>query len=52
MRSSIFALILIVAFALPVSAEPGLTSVKSAHDVKNTVDRLESALREKGMTIF
>jgi hypothetical protein len=29
-----------------VSAEPGLTSVKSA------LDRLESALREKGMTIF
>ena len=52
MRTTLIALILIVAFALPVSADTGLTNVKSAHDVKNTADRLESVLKEKGMTVF
>ena len=52
MRSSIIALTLIVAFALPVSADTGITNVKSAHDVKKTADRLESVLKEKGMTVF
>lgn len=52
MRTTIIALILVVGLALPVSAEPGLTNVKSAHDVKNTADRLETVLKEKGMTVF
>ena len=52
MRTTRIALILIVAFALPAFADPGLTNVKSAHDVKNTADRLESVLKEKGMTVF
>jgi uncharacterized protein (DUF302 family) len=34
------------------SAEPGLINVKSSHDVKNTADRLEAVLNEKGMTVF
>lgn len=34
------------------SASNGLISVKSSHDVQTTADRLENALREKGMTVF
>ncbi|MGD9174782.1 MAG: DUF302 domain-containing protein [Desulfobacterales bacterium] len=52
MRITVIALMLVVGIALPVSAEPGLTNVKSAHDVKNTADRLETVLKEKGMTVF
>lgn len=33
-------------------ADNGMVNVKSAHDVKTTTDRLEKALKEKGMTIF
>ena len=52
MRNTIIAFILILAFASPVLAEPGLINVKSAHDVKNTTDRLETILKEKGMNVF
>jgi uncharacterized protein (DUF302 family) len=52
MRTIYIALILIVAFALPLSADTGLTNVKSSHDVKTTADRLEVVLEEKGMTVF
>ncbi len=52
MRDLIIAFICFIAFALPVSAAPGLISVKSSHDVKNTADRLETVLKEKGMTVF
>jgi len=33
-------------------AQSGLITVKSAHDVKTTADRLEKVLKEKGMTVF
>jgi uncharacterized protein (DUF302 family) len=33
-------------------ANNGLVSVKSAHDVKTTADRLEAVLKKKGMTVF
>jgi uncharacterized protein (DUF302 family) len=33
-------------------ADNGLVNVKSAHSVKDTADRLEKALTNKGMTIF
>jgi uncharacterized protein (DUF302 family) len=52
MRTSIIAIIFIGLFALPVSADPGLIHVKSSHDVKHTADRLETVLKEKGMTVF
>ncbi len=52
MRTVCIALILIVAFTLPVFADTGLTNVKSSHDVKTTADRLEAVLKEKGMTVF
>ena len=33
-------------------ADSGIISVKSAHDVKTTADRLESTLKQKGMNVF
>lgn len=39
-------------FVTLASADNGLISIKSSHDVKGTADRLENTLREKGMTVF
>lgn len=36
----------------PAFGENGLVSVKSAHDVAGTSDRLERILTDKGMTVF
>lgn len=47
--------ILITTFLFPavlMAYDKGLTHTKSFHSVKNTADRLEKALREKGVTIF
>lgn len=33
-------------------AQGGLVSIKSSHDVVTTANRLESALKEKGVTVF
>lgn len=38
--------------ALLGCADNGLISIQSPHDVKTTADRLETALKEKGMTVF
>jgi uncharacterized protein (DUF302 family) len=35
-----------------VHADNGLVSIKSPHNVKKTADRLENALKAKGMTVF
>ena len=37
---------------LPVWAADGLIAVKSPYSPKETMDRMESVLKEKGMTIF
>ena len=39
-------------FASVTYADNGIISIRSSHDVKTTVDRLEKKLREKGMTVF
>ena len=52
MRTIIIAFIFMLISALSVSEEPGLNNLKSPHDVKNTADRLEAVLKEKGMTVF
>ena len=52
MHTIIMAFIFVLVSALSVSAEPGLINLKSSHDVKNTADRLETVLKEKGMTVF
>jgi uncharacterized protein (DUF302 family) len=36
----------------PMMTVDGLTTVPSAHGVKDTIDRLESDVKSKGMTIF
>ena len=38
--------------AAPLYADDGMVSLKSAHDVETTADRLESKLKEKGMNVF
>ena len=49
-------ILLVVVFTLymagSAAAQGGLVSVKSSHDVVTTANRLESALKEKGVTIF
>ena len=50
---SLLALLLSLVFATPVLAGgEGMIHIKSSRSVKQTADRLESALREKGMTVF
>lgn len=45
-------LLLVLCMVGPVAAQGGLVSMKSNHDVMVTANRLESALKEKGITIF
>ena len=45
-------LILILFMTPSAYAGSGIISVKSAHDVKTTADRLESTLKQKGMNVF
>ena len=45
-------LIVVLAVIGSAQANNGLISVKSAHDVKTTADRLESILKKKGMKVF
>jgi uncharacterized protein (DUF302 family) len=52
MRTIILAFIFTLVSALSVSAESGLIHIKSSHDVKNTAQRLEASLKEKGMIVF
>jgi len=39
-------------FAMFTHAADGLIAIKSSHDVKTTADKLESVLKEKGMTVM
>lgn len=52
MKNSIFVLILTLLLCGTALAQDGLVSVKSSHDVLTTANRLESALKEKGVTVF
>jgi uncharacterized protein (DUF302 family) len=45
--------LLAAVFLVPAAnADDGLVKVKSAHSVTETLDRLEKAVTEKGMTVF
>ncbi|MDZ7751840.1 MAG: DUF302 domain-containing protein [Gammaproteobacteria bacterium] len=44
--------LLCLLFSVPAWAGNGLITKQSAHDVATTIDRLEAALEEKGLTIF
>ena len=49
------AMVFFIIFILGISlayAEDGLKTIKSAHGVKETADRLETILKEKGMAVF
>jgi len=52
MRYLLCTLMAIFFFASVTYADNGIISIKSSHDVKTTVDRLDNILREKGMTVF
>ena len=52
MRKFFLTLILSALFASPAFATEGMISVKSAHTVAVTADRLEKILGSKGMTVF
>ncbi len=52
MKRTILILVLTVFVAGPAAAQSGLVSVKSNHDVVTTANRLESVLKEKGVTVF
>ena len=52
MRYLLYTLMAIFFFASVTYADNGIISIKSSHDVKTTVDRLDNILREKGMTVF
>lgn len=52
MRTLLIAGLIVFFSVASVYAENGLITIKSSHSVKQTVDRLESVLKEKGMTVF
>ena len=52
MRTLLLTLMSVFFFVSLASADNGLISIKSAHNVKKTADRLENTLKEKGMTVF
>jgi len=52
MRHLLLTLVSLFFFVSMASADNGLISIKSSHDVQGTADRLENTLREKGMTVF
>jgi len=52
MRNIISMTVIILLLATLAHADSGLVSVKSAHDVKTTADRLENMLKQKGMNVF
>jgi uncharacterized protein (DUF302 family) len=47
-----YALLILALLTFPVFAADGLVALKSPHAAKATMDRLEAALKDKGLTIF
>ena len=52
MTRLLFAFTITLLFSASAYAEDGLVSIQSQNSVQQTVERLKSALKEKGMTIF
>ena len=52
MRITIVTVLLILLTATPVAIADGLVNIPSTFSVEETANRMESTLREKGMTIF
>ena len=47
-----FKLLFLLLWLMPAAAEEALVTRSSAHDVPTTMDRLETVVKEKGMTVF
>ena len=52
MKTLILAIMVVLIMSVPAYATEGMIDVKSSFGVKETGDRLENVLKEKGMTIF
>jgi uncharacterized protein (DUF302 family) len=52
MLKILFIALSILSIAINVAAADGVVDVQSAFNVKDTADRMESILMEKGMTVF
>ena len=52
MQKIFFTIIVVFLLTTSTYADSGLISLKSAHDVKTTADRLEGLLKQKGMKVF
>ena len=52
MQRFLCTLLTVLILTAPAYAGSGLISVKSAHDVTTTADRLENILKQKGMNVF
>ncbi|MFT5726588.1 MAG: hypothetical protein ACI8PB_000709 [Desulforhopalus sp.] len=52
MKKLFFTALLILCFAIPAQAADGVVNVQSSFKVKETADRMETILKEKGMTVF
>jgi len=52
MKKLIFTALLILSIAIPTEAADGVVNVQSTFNVEESADRMESILKEKGMTIF
>ena len=44
--------LLLIFLSFPAFAVDGLVTLKSAHGAKDTMDRLESAVKQKGLNVF
>ncbi|MGB6972943.1 MAG: DUF302 domain-containing protein [Desulfobulbales bacterium] len=52
MKKAILIALAIVFIAFPALASDGMVNVQSTFNVEETADRMESILKEKGMTVF
>ena len=52
MKSTFLAILLVILLSMPAMSAEGVINVESDFNVKETAARLESILKEKGMTIF
>src|SRR5210317_1360525 len=52
MKKTILMTLAIVFIAFPAMASDGMVNVQSNFNVEETADRMESILKEKGMTVF
>ena len=52
MKKIIITVLFILSIAIPAQAADGVVNVQSTFNVEETADRMESILKEKGMTVF